>query len=397
MIGTNIRSVRHLYRVSDASLKTFLIKFKEDVYDICKVVKTPKESAFGENIFIFNNCIRQSHWSYDTISGSKEFHDLLRNELNYYGRVISISLKEIDGFNGYFREITMLPNTFDKDYDKFLRENTKMISNLNGKYGISTNDIKTKRIYIYTDGSKNFFQWAITAFFHCGISMSTIKSILICNESYKQLSKNLSKGTITAYTSRDSILALLDELAELRKEKRINDSISSFNTTQKKLLKENKLTEETKQALWRFSRLSDTKRINFIKKMSSVDDYNELTRQLRFVTSVHFNWSKESFIDFLTNVEGIQYEKIFENDNIVLVKTLDYETIKQLGKTTNWCISKNKQYWNNYIENYHGATTQYMIFDFSKMEDDKLSIIGFTTTRNKGITSAHNFVNEPLM
>lgn len=397
MIGTNIRSVRHLYRVSDASLKTILVKFKEDVYDICKVIKTSKDSSFGENIFIFNNVIRQSHWSYDTISSTKEFHDLCRNELGHYCRVISVSPQETEALGGYFNEITLLPNSFEKDYDKFLKENSKVISNLRCKYGFGTNDINIKRLYIYTDNSKNFFQWAVTALYHCGISMATIKSILIWNESYKQLSKNLSKGTITAYTTRDSILMLLDELAELRKEKRINDSISSFNTTQKKLLKANTLSDDTKQALWRFSRLSETKKINFIKKMSSVDDFKELTRQLRFVTSVHFDWSKESFMDFLANVEGIKYEKIFENDNIVLVKTLDYETIKQLGKTTNWCISKNKHYWNNYIENYHGATTQYMIFDFSKMEDDKLSIIGFTTTRNKGITSAHNFVNEPLM
>ena len=38
-----------------------------------------------------------------------------------------------------------------------------------------------------------------------------------------------------------------------------------------------------------------------------------------------------------------------------------------------------------------------MIFDFSKLEDDKLSIVGFTTTYNKGITSAHNFINDNLM
>lgn len=396
MIGTNIRSVRHLFRVSDASLKTILVKFKEDAWDICKVVKTPKESAFGENIFIFNNCIRQTHWSIDTIVTHTEFQKH-REEIGAYCRVISISKNEFESLDGYFREITLLPNSFEKDYEKFIRENTKMISNLYSKYGLNTRDSKAKRMYMYTDGSKNFFQWAVVAYYHNGITLSTIKSILQWNESYKQLAKNLSKGTITAYTSKDSIVALLDELKELRKEKRINDSINSFNTTQKKLLKENELSSDIKQALWRFSRLSETKQVNFIKKMSSVDDFNELTRQLKFATSVHFEWNKESLLDFLANVDGIQYEKIFENDNIVLVKTLDYETIKQLGKTTNWCISKNKQYWNNYIENYHGATTQYMIFDFSKMEDDKLSIIGFTTTRNKGITSAHNFVNEPLM
>lgn len=399
MIGTSIRSVRHLFRVSDASLKTVLVKFKENAWDICKVVKFPQGSSFGETMFIFNNYFRQSHWGYDSVIVSNDFRKLFKAEdvTSHACRVISVNSSEFPSFSGMFQEITLLPDSFDSDYEKFLKDNNKMVTNLCSKYGIATRDTKMKRLYIYSDGSKNFFQWAVNSYYQNGTSMSVIKSILLWNESYKQLAKNLSKGTITAYTSRDSIVKLLKELGDLRKDKRINDSINSFNTTQKKLFKNNKLTDDDKQALWRLSRLSETKRLNFIKKVSSITDFNELVRQLRFATSVHFSWSKESFMDFLENVEGIKYEKVYDNENVVLVKVIDYETIKQLGKTTNWCISKNKTYWNNYIENYHGVTTQYMIFDFSKLEDDKLSIVGFTTTRNKGITSAHNFVNENLM
>ena len=399
MIGTSIRSIRHLYRVSDTSLKTILIKFRESAWEVCKVIKMPKESRFGETIFIFNNVTRHSNWDYSTVISSKEFQKSANIEdvSGNYGRIISISSNDFSALSCLFQEIILLPNTFEADYEKFLKENSKMVSTLISNFCLNTRDVRTKRFYIYTEGSKNFFQWAVTLYYKHGIGMSTIKNILSWNESYKQLSKNLSKGTITAYTSRDSIIPLLGELSELRKEKRINDSINSFNTAQKKMLKENELSDDIRQALWRLSRLSDVKRLNFIKKMSSVNDFAELTRQLKFVTSVHFSWSKESFLDFINNVEGIKYEKIFENDNIVLVKTLDYETIKQLGKTTNWCISKNKHYWNNYIESHHGQTTQYMVFDFSKLEDDKLSIIGFTTTHNRGITSAHNFINEDLM
>ena len=399
MIGTSIRSVRHLFRVSDASLKTVLIKFKENAWDICKVVKFPKGSVFGETMFIFNNYIRQSHWSFDSILMSNEFRKLFKTEdvTAYACRAISVNSSEFSSLGGYFQEITLLPDSFESDYEKFLKDNNKMVTNLVNKFGVSTRDIKMKRLYIYSDGSKNFFQWAATSCYQNRTSMSVLKNILLWNESYKQLSKNLEKGTITAYTSKDSIIRLLEELGELRKEKRINDSINSFNTTQKKLFKNNELADDDKQALWRLSRLSETKRLNFIKKVSSITDFNELSRQLRFATSVHFSWSKESFMDFLENVEDIKYEKIYDNDKVVLVKVIDYETIKQLGKTTNWCISKNKSYWNNYIENYHGVTTQYMVFDFSKLEDDKLSIVGFTTTHNKGITSAHNFVNENLM
>ena len=398
MIGTNIRSIRHLFRVSDTSLRTVLIKFKESAWDICKVIKMPKDSPFGETLFIFNNVWKQSHWSFDSIVSSETFKKYTKYEDVYgFGRIISVTPMEFSSVSGILNEITLLPPQFDKDYEKFLQENAKMLSNISSSFSINIRDIRFKRLYIYSDGSKNFFQWAVNA--HCknGVALSTIKSILLWNESYKQLAKNLSKGTITAYTSRDSIIPLLMELSELRKEKRINDSINSFNTKQKKLLKENELSNDVKQALWRLSRLSDTKKLNFIKKMSSVNDFNELTRQLKFVTSVHFSWSKEAFMDFIDNVEEIKYEKIYENDTTVLVKVLDYETVKQLGKTTNWCISKNKHYWNNYIENYHGQTTQYMVFDFSKVEDDKMSIIGFTTTHNRGITSAHNFINDDLM
>jgi hypothetical protein len=276
MIVTSIRSVRHLYRVSDASFKTILVKFKENAWDICKVVKLPNDSTFGETLFVFNNYIRQSHWSFDTIAGSKEFRDFLRNEGGNYGRVITTTKGECASHDGFFQEITLLPDNFDKEYEKFLRENNKMISNLSAKYGLNTRDVRAKRMYIYTEGSKNFFQWAATVYYQNGTSLATIKNILTWNESYKQLAKNLSKGTITAYTSRDAIALLSKEMVELRKEKRINDSINMFNTAQKKLLREMELTEDDKKVFSAFYRLSESKKINFVKKMSTITDTKEI-------------------------------------------------------------------------------------------------------------------------
>lgn len=398
MIGTNIRGIRHLWRVSDCSLKKVLVRCGEHGFDICEVLKTKPDSQIGEHMFIFNSFFNQNSHSFSTILGlSKEIGEMLGSVS--HSRMLEVD-KSNDGFrsyNGLFSEIILLPDSFDDDYAKFLKENSKLVNNITSKYGVSFNDIRTKRIYIYTEGSKNFFQWAMDLYFKAGCSMRTIQNILTWNELYKQLTKNLSKGTITAYTSQESINVLMEELAALRNEKRVNDAINSFNTTQKKLLKSNEQSKTDKNTLARFSKLSETKKINFIRKVSTIDDYQELMRQMRHVTSMHFDWSKESFMDFIKNVEGINYEVVYENDFVVLVKVTDYETIKQLGKTTNWCISKNKTYWNNYIEHNHGKATQYMIFDFSKLEDDKLSIVGFTTTYNKGITSAHNFVNDSLM
>lgn len=400
MIGINIRGIRHLWRMSGPSLRKALIRFSENGYDICEVIKSEKDNPMGERLFIFNNHINHHDYSITHITQSC---DALKEELKNleHSRIFEITKNyEHDNFSQYaplMNEIVLLPQTFDDDYSAFLKENAKMIKSLTSKFGFRTNETAIRMLYIYTEGSKNFFQWAVGLYYQHNVSMRTIRNILTWNTLYKQLTKNLTKGTITAYNTAESIVQLLDELSTLRNEKRINDAINSFNTAQKKILRSNELSNNDKKTLSAFSKLSDVKRINFIKKASTIDDFKELMRLMRHVTSTHFDWNKESFMDFINNVDGINYETILDNGNVILVKVNDYETIKQLAKTTNWCISKNKTYWNNYIEGHHGKTAQYMIFDFSKLEDDKFSIIGFTTTHNKGITSAHDFVNDNLM
>lgn len=106
-------------------------------------------------------------------------------------------------------------------------------------------------------------------------------------------------------------------------DKRLNESINSFNTCQKKLLKNYELDEKDKHALSLFAKLSDAKRLNFIKKMSSVEDVGELLRQLRFITSTHFSWNKDSFIDYLNNVENLKYEIKYDKENIMVLKVYD--------------------------------------------------------------------------
>ena len=395
MIGTNIRGLRHLFRVCDNTMKKVLIRLGENGYDICEVIKTKSDSKFGERLFIFNIWYNHTNYNFSTIE--KEYSGL-HEQISYeHQKILELSLDQLGDFALDFNDILLLPETFDKDYEAFLNENSKMIVRLSRKYGMNTHGVISKRFYIYTDGSKNFFQWAVDLYFKVKCSMSTIRSILVWNECYSQLTKNLSKGTITAYTTEQEVSSLLAELSALRNAKRVNDAINSFNTAQKKLLKKNELSDIDKETLAKFAKLSDVKRNNFIRKVSTIDDFQELMRQMRHVTSIHFNWSKESFMDFLRNVEGLDYEVIYENDAVTLIKVGNYETVKQLGKTTNWCISKNKSYWNNYVESHFGESTQYMIFDFSKEEDDKLSIVGFTTAHNKGIIHAHNFVNDTLM
>jgi hypothetical protein len=315
-----------------------------------------------------------------------------------YNRVVEFDRMTVRQDFPYIFDMTLLPDDFEEQYSKFVSANAKMLRNLRNKYGYDPDQAFSKRAFMYTDGSKNFYQWAISNHFQNGTSMTSIRRIMSWNEVYGQMAKNLRKNTITAYTSGEDIMHLSEELRLLRRDKRINDTINMFNTAQKRILraKSESFTDKDKETLSKFYRLSETKKVNFVRKMSTIEDYDEIMRQMRHITSTHFDWNKDSFMDFIKNVEGMKYETIYDNGDVVLVKVEDYETVKNLAKTTNWCISKNKTYWNQYVEQ-RCDSVQYMVFDFSKKEDDLLSIIGFTTEYNKGITHAHDFTNNDMM
>lgn len=400
MIGKNIKGVNQLWRLTKDLATPILVKFNgKNEYSICVAVKTEKYSQSHNQLLIFNE-----HYSSDQSNVNSDVYTKIVNEyhqVSKYPRIIVIPQKSqnYNEWNRYFEEMVLLPNNYFNEYEKFLKNNNKLVNKLKSKYAFNDNHIVPNLIYIYSEGSKNYFEWAINLYYSQYVNIRTLKSIFNWVSSYSQLTKNLTKGTVTAYTTKSSIEALLNELNLLRKTRRILETINSFNTVQKKILKNADLSEKDKLTLEKFSKLSEVKRINFIKKVSTIEDFNELMRQMRLVSSVHFDWNKESFNDYLENVEGLNYKKILENGQIVLLQVMDYESIKQLAKTTNWCISKNKSYWNTYVEQHSGGggVCQYLVYDFSKREDDNLSIVGFTVKHNKGITNAHDFVNTSLM
>lgn len=398
MIGTNVRGLRHLWRLSGPSLKEVLVNFRDYGPCFCHIFKTEKNSPSGELLVLFNSHYNLGNKSITNYANSTYLTD---NEIHLvactYSRVMEIRKENTrTEVFPYIYDVVMLPDNFEEEYNKFLTTNAKMIRTLTNKFSYETMDAVSKRAFMYSDGSKNFYQWAISNYYQNGTSMASIRSIMCWNELYGQMAKNLKKSTITAYTSRGDIYDLSEELRLLRRDKRVNDSINMFNTAQKRILKAAELSDRDKDTLSKFYRLSEAKKVNFVRKMSTIEDFAEIMRQLRHITSTHFEWNKESFMDFITNVEGMKYEKVFEKDDVVMVKVEDYETVKNLAKTTNWCISKNKTYWNQYVEQ-RNDSTQYIVFDFSRREDDLLSIIGFTTEYNKGITHAHDFTNNDMM
>lgn len=397
MIGKSIRGLRHLWRALDDTLQTALVSFHNGQPAICKVCKFQLPRTTTTALFIFNNQANVYDNKQHSLAAIKRKAIAKYGaEIEQYGGIVVYEFDSQLPSYDIIKGITLLPTDYEEQFNKFMAANAKFYKTIHKKFGFAQEDRIFNIAFCYSGGSKNFFAWAVNALLR-GASSSMIRHALIWHDEYAQLAKKLRKGTITAYTSVSNIIAMLDEMAALRKEKRINDTINSFNTAQKKMLKQHALSQKDQDALNRFANLSFTKRSNFIKKASSITDFDEFIQLLKHTTEVHFDWNKESFLNYLNNVEGLMFKMVHDEGPIIMLEIFDYETIKRLGKTTNWCISKNLSYWVSYIESSDLQPRQFMLFDFNKKEDDKLSIIGLTTQRNKAITAAHNFVNESLL
>lgn len=386
MTGKKIRGCRHLARLikSDGPKLGFID------YDggIILFIAYMTDGA----VFLINAC-----------SGSVLAHGI-KDKIGKFGDAIErfeLSCEvECERFMGSFGTHTptmvVMPDNIIESYDRFLHENANLCKRCIGL--ISQPHYSPVPLYIYTivGDSKNFFEWACKAY-SCGVDRHTLANIIYWNEKYGYLAKNLERKTITAYVTHTDIVCLVDEQCSLRNIKRAKDAINMFNTEQKYILRDGIGTHENdKKVLASFWNLSMEKKINFVKKMSTIQSYDEIISHMRLLTRDHFSWDKESFMRFVNGLDGIKFDIIIDKGDILVGRVDDYETIKYVAKATNWCISKNKTYWNSYIAR-DSKRKQYVLLDFSKKEDDENSIIGFTVKDYDGIIMAHDYFNNDIM
>lgn len=406
MIGTKIRGFRHLSKMAETlgDVK-FFYKCNDGIAEGVAVfvpqttLKNPYGHSDSDYCLIFTRHYSSVPFNVEHYSGTEMYSKLRDLVMRYRGVTIftmnkcQLMGKEVDRF---VFGIVAQPKDFDKQYENFCQANKNNMNTVVGKLYDDTQNSMLRYCFAVTNGSKNFFFWAVNAIGRFRQSVHQIEKIMLWDEMYGKMANKLSKGSITAYTGKYSLTGLMRELFLLRRDKRANDIINTFNTAQKKALKSHKLTDRDYETLSRFAKLSGKKKSNFIKKVSSIEDVKEVLRQMSFLADIQFEWNKESFIDYLKNNENLSYEIMLDRDNLMVLKVNDYETIKRLTKATNWCISKDKKYWTDYIE-MRPESNQYVIFDFSRKEDHDLSIVGFTCDKKNGITNSHDFQNRNLM
>lgn len=395
MIGIDIHSPRHLLNTLNILEPRFFIARNRTGLFTGIVVKTCENE-----IVVFSN---------DYINGMDaeldfDFSDypkleyltnkyknifVLTNDILSYYRIFRIVM---------FHKLFLMPKDYKEKYNIFIKENKKIIDKACKKYDKGYEEMSDSFVYFYNlcNGSRNFFEWSSMLFCNDNFIYSNFEYIMNWNDKYGYLANKLQLNTITAYNKIHLIYQLIDEMIEIRKEKIVNDTINKFNTTQKKIIKSKQLSLHNVKTLINFSKLSEKKQRNFIRKVSTMNSFDDIMDNMVFVTEVRFEWKKESLFKYINDNSSINANIVFDNDNIVLIRVNDYETARLLGKTTNWCISKNKRYWNDYVE-FDMYAKQYIIFDFSLDEDNDFSTIGFTLTDNGNIIHAHSYTNKNLL
>ena len=390
MIGTRIRGLHHLIKAVEKQGMSYVILWGGRSFHHGMMYCPP--TTYGTRQLIFaNNALSGNEFNFDI------YDTTIRQELKKMKEEYRClyHVHDQQKLRQFGSEVILLPISFKTEYQKFCEQNKKIVNNFIGKC-CSKDDAVPMWLFAACGDKPNLWAWAMKSYFKRSATMHQIMHVISWQDNYPQLTGRLSKGTVTAYNNTDGIMKLFDEIVTLRQGKRANDAINTFNTSQKKLLKSIELPSTRQKMLSRFRTLSPTKQSNFVRKMSTIEDVDEIFRQLSHLVNAHFDWSRDSVVDFIKNAENIQCNIVLDENNLLLVSVDTYDTIKYLAKSTNWCISKNKSYWNNYIHQGREAT-QYVLFDFNRPEDDEYSIVGFTTDRHGLITHAHSFTNNNMM
>lgn len=296
----------------------------------------------------------------------------------------------------------IVPDDFDNQLKEFATQNKSVLGKWYNVINNPNDDFYGLGCYAYllTHKSPHLTLWFLQN--HAVYMVQTAKLTHICNWAVNNPNsvKMLTKHSLSAYNRNEMVDKLYDEIRHLKKVNTSKVVINSFNTAQKKLLKSQTLSDSDITIFTKFMRQSEVKRTNFIRKMSTVYDTDEIMNQMSVFVKDHFDWGRDALLGFIETNKDLDCEIVWDKDNIIIVQTNNYDSIKYLAKSTNWCISKNKTYWNNYMcdecANPSTNIKQYVMFDFNQMPDSEYSIVGFTIKKNVGITASHSFTNANI-
>ena len=284
------------------------------------------------------------------------------------------------------------------EYRKFLEREPRYIKSLSEKAGFQCENLGYAPIAKISGFSMEYFSWAIRNMSHTdSVSLGVIDHILKLAFDLKGMLHGLKKKSVLAYNGLEDAVGLLDELTAISIERRVKKCISLFGTKQKTTLRNTKLSNENKRMMLSLLKLSNEEKRNFIKRVTPFSDTEKIFSEMSYVVADTIKWDKEWVKMAILRNNKAKAEIVFDEGDRLVVRPMDFETMRFLSKATSWCIGRDEDAWNSYLLGNPDTARQYVAFDFSLPQDDKMSTVGFTEMFGSGITHMHNFKNETLV
>lgn len=318
---------------------------------------------------------------------------LLQNSSNYYlveGDFQQEIITLLKNNKKLFKPLDNYVNKFFDDYQTLEEVVTALPYNAYLTYNMVY-------ILLQLSSKPNLAAWLIKLLFKGYIAMKDADKLIYWISKYDKFSNQLKKKTLTAYNNQEDVNELLFEIDNIKVKQFTNSVVNLFNTNQRKLLRLVDLTDKHAVIFKQFINLSKQKQTNFIQKVSTISNANDILHLLYKTVHIQFTWNIESVKHYIQEDEQVQANILWEKDNKLITEVCDYPSINRLAKNTNWCISKQKSYWNDYVGAQSHKVKQLLLWDFNRKEDDVLSLIGVTVSRVSGVSHAHSFVNDNLM
>jgi hypothetical protein len=137
------------------------------------------------------------------------------------------------------------------------------------------------------------------------------------------------------------------------------------------------------------------KKQDFLKKISALKDkdsfFNFLEGKRKLLEpsrELIYNETKEKIL----NSYGA--ELVYDENNILVAKILTFEASKEIGCSSNWCITRMVSHFNTYTDG--GMNTQYFVFDFNKGSDNFFDTIGLTILPDGKVKTAHDRIDKRI-
>ena len=290
--------------------------------------------------------------------------------------------------------------------------NKKQMQPLIDKYAINpeTNKLFTSVCEMF-DGQPNYQIWAVKMVFSKSLDMDQLEAIHEWVTKNQTLVKSLEKQNIVSYSTKNAISQLFKEMEGLDNLSIIKNTISHFNTDQRKMLTSSLLPKEytamegysnTNVKKWaeifrKFNRLPFDRKNKFYSNCSKLRDLNDLQHAIVTCLEATYEWNKEDLLAYVANVTT-DCEVVLNNGNFVIVHVPSFKSSKLLcgNGRTKWCITREESYFRQYVTDQNNRD-QYFLFDFGRKESDAFAHIGFTMENGRGFYCAQTCNNSSMV